>query len=163
MHSILISIGDVAVQRLPKPSLWTSLGFVYLLGLLTEENQTVQTIEASLCSPLQGKSWLASCWLGPSRKHAREPVWVQVQERDRRHDLRAEADTGEMQWTEHGYICSFRRPDQGLWFFQQWCTVENSGAPWLSPKISQHPLPAPWRSARPVEAQWVSDGQPPNL
>ena len=25
------------------------------------ENQTVQTIEASLCFPLQAKSWLASC------------------------------------------------------------------------------------------------------
>ena len=25
------------------------------------ENQTVQTIEASLCSPLQAKSWLVSC------------------------------------------------------------------------------------------------------
>ena len=25
------------------------------------ENQTVQTTEASLCSPLQAKSWLASC------------------------------------------------------------------------------------------------------
>ena len=25
------------------------------------ENQIVQTIEASLCSPLQAKSWLASC------------------------------------------------------------------------------------------------------
>ena len=26
-----------------------------------KNNQTVQTIEASLCSPLQAKSWLASC------------------------------------------------------------------------------------------------------
>ena len=26
-----------------------------------EKNQTVQTTEASLCSPLQAKSWLASC------------------------------------------------------------------------------------------------------
>ena len=27
----------------------------------SEKNQTVQTTEASLCSPLQAKSWLASC------------------------------------------------------------------------------------------------------
>ena len=26
-----------------------------------EKNQTVQTIEASLCSPLQAKSWLVPC------------------------------------------------------------------------------------------------------
>ena len=45
---------------------------------------------------------------------ARKPVWVQVQQRDRRHDLRAEADTGEMQRTLHGSICSFCRPDHGL-------------------------------------------------
>ena len=47
-------------------------------------------------------------------KHAIEPVWIQVQQRDCRRDLRVEADTGEMQRTEHGSICSFRRPDQGL-------------------------------------------------
>ena len=34
--------------------------------------------------------------------------------RDQRHDLCAEADTGEMQRTEHGSICSFHRPNQGL-------------------------------------------------
>ena len=32
-----------------------------LCGKSKEENQTVQTIEASFCSPLQAKSWLASC------------------------------------------------------------------------------------------------------
>ena len=37
-------------------------------------------------------------------KHARKPVWVQVQQRDRRHDLRAEADTGEKQRTEHAAL-----------------------------------------------------------
>ena len=47
-------------------------------------------------------------------KHARKPVWVQVQQRDHRHDLHAEADTGEMQKTEHQSICSFHRPDQGI-------------------------------------------------
>ena len=47
-------------------------------------------------------------------KHARKPVWVRVQQRDRRHDLCAEADTGEMQRTEYRSICSFHRPDQGL-------------------------------------------------
>ena len=47
-------------------------------------------------------------------KHARKPVWVQVQQRDRRHDIRAEANTGEMQGTDRWSICSFRRPDQGL-------------------------------------------------
>ena len=57
-----------------------------------------------------------------------------LQQRDYRHDLRAEADTEEMQRTEHGPICSFRRPDQGL---------GNPGAPWLSPQISHHPPPAP--------------------
>ena len=45
---------------------------------------------------------------------ARKPVWVQAQQRDRTHDLRAESDTGEMQRTEHGSMCSFRRPDKGL-------------------------------------------------
>ena len=38
----------------------------------------------------------------------------QVQQRDRKHDLRAEADTTKMQRAEHRSICSFRRPDQGL-------------------------------------------------
>ena len=35
-------------------------------------------------------------------KHARKLVWVQVLQRDDRHDLRTEADSGEMQGTEHG-------------------------------------------------------------
>ena len=39
-----------------------------------------------------------------TEKHCRKPVWVQVQQRNRIHDLRAEADTGEMQRTEHRYI-----------------------------------------------------------
>ena len=30
------------------------------------KNQTVQTTEASLCSPLQAESWLASCCIGSS-------------------------------------------------------------------------------------------------
>ena len=47
-------------------------------------------------------------------KHTRNPVWVKAQQRDRRHDLRAEADKGEMQRTERESICSFRRPDKGL-------------------------------------------------
>ena len=34
--------------------------------------------------------------------------------RGTRHDLRAEADKGELQRTEHGSLCSSRRPDQGL-------------------------------------------------
>ena len=51
-------------------------------------------------------------------KHARKPVWVQFQQKDRGHDLRAEADTGEMQRTGHSSKCSFRRPDQGLWYCQ---------------------------------------------
>ena len=34
--------------------------------------------------------------------------------RSKRHDLRGDADTGEMQGTEHGRICSFCRLDQGL-------------------------------------------------
>ena len=38
-------------------------------------------------------------------------MWVQVRQKDRRLDLRAEADTGEMQRTEHGSIWSFRGPD----------------------------------------------------
>ena len=42
-------------------------------------------------------------------KHARKPVKGQVQQRDDRHGLRAEADSGEMQRTEYGYICSFDR------------------------------------------------------
>ena len=47
-------------------------------------------------------------------KHARKPVLIQVQQRDRRHELRAEAITEEMKRTKHGSICSFRRPDQGI-------------------------------------------------
>ena len=34
-------------------------------------------------------------------------MWVQVQQRDHRHDLRAEMDTGEMQITEHGLYAAF--------------------------------------------------------
>ena len=49
-----------------------------------------------------------------SGTHARNPVWVQVQQRDRRHDLCAETDTGEMHRAEHWSKCSFHRPDQGL-------------------------------------------------
>ena len=37
-----------------------------------------------------------------------------IQQSDSRYDLCTEADTGEMQRIEHGPICSFRRPDQGL-------------------------------------------------
>ena len=33
-----------------------------------EKNQTVQTAGASLCSPLQTKSWLASCLIRSSRR-----------------------------------------------------------------------------------------------
>ena len=47
-------------------------------------------------------------------KQARKPVWVQVQQRGDKHDLRAEGDSGEMQRTKHGSTCSFRRLDQGL-------------------------------------------------
>ena len=39
-------------------------------------------------------------------KHARKPVWVQVQQRDCRLDIRAVADTGEMQRIEHRSIRS---------------------------------------------------------
>ena len=49
-----------------------------------------------------------------AQENTRKPVQVQVQQRDHRHDLRAEADTGEMQGTEHGSIRSFCRPDQSL-------------------------------------------------
>ena len=40
-------------------------------------------------------------------KHFRKPLWVQIQHRDDRHDLRAVADSGQMQRMEHGPICSF--------------------------------------------------------
>ena len=49
-------------------------------------------------------------WAHPNNstgKHARKPVWVQVQQRDSRHDLHAEADTEEIQRTEHSFICAF--------------------------------------------------------
>ena len=49
---------------------------------------------------------------------SRKPVWIQVEQSHRRHNFRAEADTREMQRTEHGSICSCRRPDQGLWYCQ---------------------------------------------
>ena len=48
---------------------------------------------------------------GGTGKQAKKPVWIQVQERDDRHDLRAQADSEEMQRTEHGSVCSFRRPN----------------------------------------------------
>ena len=81
-----------------------------------EKNQTAQTTEASPYSPLQAKIWLAE-QAHPNDstgKHARKPVWIQFQQMGDRHDLRAKADSGEMQRTEHGSICSFRRLDQGL-------------------------------------------------
>ena len=52
-----------------------------------------------------------------AQENTRKPVWVQVQQRDRKHDLRAEADTGKMHGTEDRSICSFRRPYQG----QRYC------------------------------------------
>ena len=68
-----------------------------------------------------------------AQENTRKPVQVQVQQRDHRHDLRAEADTGEMQGTEHGSIRSFHRLDQGFLYCQPRWTVENPGMPWLSP------------------------------
>ena len=47
-------------------------------------------------------------------EHARKTVWVEAQQRDSRRDLRAEADTGEIQRTEHGSIRSFLKPDRGF-------------------------------------------------
>ena len=41
--------------------------------------------------------------------------------------------------------------------------LENPGALWLSLQISNHLPPAPLRSARSGEAQWVSVGQLPHL
>ena len=34
---------------------------IVLCAITRERNKTVQTIEESFCSPLQAKSWLASC------------------------------------------------------------------------------------------------------
>ena len=60
-----------------------------------EKNQIVQTIEASPYSPLQanlGSRLAEQAHPDDSRgKHARQPLWVQVQQRNRRHDLRTEA------------------------------------------------------------------------
>ena len=58
-----------------------------------EKNQTVQTIKASLCSPLQanlGSRLAEQAHPDDSRgKHARKPVWVQVQQMDHRYDPHA--------------------------------------------------------------------------
>ena len=71
-----------------------------------ERNQTVQTTKASPYSPLQAKSGshpVEQAHANDSTgKHTRKPAWVQVQQRDDRHDLRAEVDSEEMQTTERG-------------------------------------------------------------
>ena len=41
---------------------------VSLYKKIREKNQSVHTIEASPCSTLQAKSWLASCWIVSSWK-----------------------------------------------------------------------------------------------
>ena len=87
-----------------------------------EKNQTVETIDASLLS-VSGKI-MARVLLNrllPTIAQENTPE----SQRNRRHDLRAEADTGEMQRTEHRSICSFLRSDQGFG------TVSRDG-PWKS-------------------------------
>ena len=53
-------------------------------------------------------------------KHAREgPVLLQVQQRNHRYDIRAEAaDTAKLYRTEYCPVCSFHRPSQDLKYFQ---------------------------------------------
>ena len=87
-----------------------------------EKNQTVETIDASLLS-VSGKI-MARVLLNrllPTIAQENTPE----SQRNRRHDLRAEADTGEMQRTEHRSICSFLGSDQGFG------TVSRDG-PWKS-------------------------------
>ena len=133
------SIGNIFVACPPHQYHKTCLQPLPLSAKRRERNQTVQSARASLYSSLQVESWLIRYHAEQahhddrSGKHARKPLWVQ--QRDHRHDLCAEADTGEMQKTEYGSVCSFRRPGQGLLYCQLlvlW-TVENAGTPWLFP------------------------------
>ena len=73
-------------------------------------------------------------------KHARKPVWVQVQQRDRRHDLRAEADTGEKQRTEHAALIDLTEAFDTVSRDGLWKILVRLGC---LPQISHHPPPAP--------------------
>lgn len=37
-----------------------------------------------------------------------------------------------MLWAEHGAVCSLRRPHQGIWLYQQQCTLGSTMQNWLS-------------------------------
>ena len=47
---------------------WHRKELLLLIIIIIIKNQTVQSIKLSPYSPLQAKSWLASCWLGSSRR-----------------------------------------------------------------------------------------------
>ena len=49
--------------------------------------------------------------IAQENKQKKKPMWIQVQQRVDRHDLCAQADSEEMQRTEHGSVCSFHRPN----------------------------------------------------
>ena len=68
-------------------------------------------------------------------------------------------DTREMQITEHVLYAAFVDLTKAFDTVSR-DGLENPGAPWLSPQMSQHPPPAPSRSGK---TQWTSVGQLPHL
>ena len=62
-EAVLDKLQDLFANCWEKWTLVQDIGDVVIVSLYKNkgENQTVKTIEASLCSPLQAKSWLASC------------------------------------------------------------------------------------------------------
>ena len=61
-EAVLDKLQDLFANCWEKWTLVQDIGDVVIVSLYKNkgENQTVKTIEASLCSPLQAKSWLAS-------------------------------------------------------------------------------------------------------
>ena len=62
-EAVLDKLQDLFANCWEKWTLVQDIGDVVIVSLYKNkgENQTVKTIEASLCSPLQAKSWLVSC------------------------------------------------------------------------------------------------------
>ena len=62
-EAVLDKLQDLFTKCSEKGTLLQDLRDAVIVSLYKtrEKNQTVQTTEASLCSPLQAKSWLASC------------------------------------------------------------------------------------------------------
>ena len=61
-EAVLDKLQDLFTNCWRKGTLLQDLRDAVIVSLYSrEKNQTVQTIEASLCSPLQAKSWLVPC------------------------------------------------------------------------------------------------------